>query len=215
MPAGETKADRKERTREALLRAGRLLFAQRPVDSVSIDELVLAAKVAKGSFYNHFEDRDALARCVADEIRELLNARALGLNADIEDPAQRVARGLATFFRYAVDEPAGAMALARIHGPDTSADSPHNAPVVDDVAAGIAAGRFRIPTTESGVMLVVAVGMAGLMRIVREPSPTVAVSITQQMVTLTLRGLGIPDDEAAQCGSQTADALVRSSGFSN
>jgi AcrR family transcriptional regulator len=215
MSLGGTRIDRKERTRESLLRAGRTLFAQRPVESVSIDELVTAAKVAKGSFYNHFEDRDALARSVAGEIRTLLNDRVLLLNADVTDPALRVARGLATFFRFAVDEPVSAMALARIHGPDSTSDATHNAVVVDDLARGIAVGRFRIPTAESGLMLVVTIGMAGLMRIVREPSPTVAISITQQLVTLTLRGLGVPDAEATQCASQTADAIVRGGGVLN
>ena len=215
MSLGGTRIDRKERTRESLMRAGRTLFAQRPVESVSIDELVTAAKVAKGSFYNHFEDRDALARAVAGEIRTLLNDRVLLLNADVTDPALRVARGLATFFRFAVDEPVSAMALARIHGPDSTSDATHNALVVDDLARGIAVGRFRIPTAESGLMLVDTIGMAGLLRIVREPSPTVAISITQQLVTLTLRGLGVPDAEATQCASQTADAIVRGGGVLN
>jgi AcrR family transcriptional regulator len=209
VPANRVPADRKERTRESLLRAGRMLFAQRPVDSVSIDELVLAAKVAKGSFYNHFEDREALAHSLAGEIRDALNTRVLALNADITDPAMRVARGLAVFFGYAAAEPDGAMALARIHGPDSSPQAPHNAPVVDDLRRGIASGRFRIPTAESGVILVVSIGMAGMMRIVREPSLTVAVSITQQLVMLTLRGLGVPDTDAAQCAAQAADAVVR------
>lgn len=209
MPANRVPADRKERTRDSLLRAGRMLFAQRPVDSVSIDELVLAAKVAKGSFYNHFEDREALAHSLAGEIRNSLNTRVLALNADVSDPAMRVARGLALFFGYAASEPDGAMALARIHGPDSSGEAPHNAPVVDDLRRGIASGRFRIPTAEAGVILVVSIGMAGMMRIVREPSLTVAVSITQQLVMLTLRGLGVPDAEAAQCASQAADAVVR------
>jgi AcrR family transcriptional regulator len=215
VPANRVPADRKERTRESLLRAGRMLFAQRPVDSVSIDELVLAAKVAKGSFYNHFEDREALAHCLAGDIRSLLNNRVAALNADISDPAMRVARGLAVFFGYAAAEPEGAMALARIHGPDSSTEAPHNAPVVDDLGRGIASGRFRIPTAEAGVILVVSIGMAGLMRIVREPSLTVAVSITQQLVMLTLRGLGVPDDEAMQCASQAADAVVRGGGVLN
>jgi AcrR family transcriptional regulator len=209
VPADRAPADRKERTRESLLRAGRMLFAQRPVDAVSIDELVVAAKVSKGSFYNHFEDREALAHSLAGEIRDALNTRVLALNAVVADPAMRVARGLAVFFGYAASDPDGAMALARIHGPDSSTQAPHNAPVVDDVRRGIASGRFRIPTAETGVLLVVSIGMAGMMRIVREPSQTVAVSITQQLVMLTLRGLGVPDPEATQCAAQAADAVVR------
>jgi AcrR family transcriptional regulator len=215
MASGGSRADRKQRTRDSLLLAGRALFAQRPVESVSIDDLVVAAKVAKGSFYNHFEDRDALARTVAGEIRALLNDRVKRLNDDVTDPALRVARGLATFFRFAVEEPEGAMALAKIHGPDSAPAASHNAPVVDDLARGIATGRFRIPTLEAGLMLIVSVGMAGLMRIVREPGEAVAISITQQLVMLTLRGLGVTDAEATQYASQTADAVVRSGGLLN
>jgi AcrR family transcriptional regulator len=200
---------RKERTRELLVRAGRGLFAQRSVESVSIDELVLAAGVAKGSFYNHFDGREVLAHCVADEIRNELNARARLVNGNLDDAAARVACGLAVYFRYAIDEPDGAAALARIHGPDSSADSPSNAPVVEDLQIGIASGRFRIPTLDAGLMLIVAMGMAGLLRIVSEPSQGFAVSITQQLSMLVLRGLGVAADEAEQIAAQAADAVVR------
>lgn len=60
---------RRQRTRAALLEAGRRLFAARSVEAVTIDDIVAAADVAKGSFYNHFTDREALAREVAAEIR--------------------------------------------------------------------------------------------------------------------------------------------------
>ena len=52
--------ERAERTRAALVAAGQRLFCERPVDAVAIDDIVQAADVSKGSFYNHFPDRDAL-----------------------------------------------------------------------------------------------------------------------------------------------------------
>ena len=39
-----------------------MLLAQRDVGALSVDEIVAAADVAKGSFYNHFQDKDAFAR---------------------------------------------------------------------------------------------------------------------------------------------------------
>ena len=48
-------------TRMALLAAGQKLLAERPIDALAIDEIVQTAGVAKGSFYNHFEDKDAFA----------------------------------------------------------------------------------------------------------------------------------------------------------
>ena len=48
MPAAlENLGPRRSRTRAALLDAGQRLFAERPVDAVSVDEIVLAAGVAR------------------------------------------------------------------------------------------------------------------------------------------------------------------------
>jgi AcrR family transcriptional regulator len=55
-------ATRRDKTRLALIRAGQKLFAERPIDSVSIDDIVQAANVGRGSFYNHFRDTEAFER---------------------------------------------------------------------------------------------------------------------------------------------------------
>ena len=49
--------------------AGRRLLSQRPIDAVTVDDIVQAAEVGKGSFYNHFADREALARAITSQIR--------------------------------------------------------------------------------------------------------------------------------------------------
>ena len=60
---------RAARTKAALVAAGRRLFSERPIDAVTVDDIVQAAEVGKGSFYNHFTDREALARAIATQIR--------------------------------------------------------------------------------------------------------------------------------------------------
>ncbi len=200
---------RKLKTRDAIVGAGRRLYARRPLDSVSIEELVTEAGVAKGSFYNHFQDREDLAAAVMLEIRAELDQRVHATNAGIDDPAVRMVRALATYWRYALDEAEGARALARLHGPEASPDAPQNALVVSDLADGIARGRFRIPTLEAGLTLVVGMGMMGLLRLVRDPGPASAIALAQQLGQITLRGLGMADDEAAQLAAQAADAVVR------
>ena len=72
--------------------AGRELFAERPVDAVAIDDIVRKADVAKGSFYNHFADREALVAAITDDIRLGLEAAIDAANDGVEDPARRVAR---------------------------------------------------------------------------------------------------------------------------
>ena len=72
---------RRDRTREALLTAGRSLFAHRDVDGVSVDEIVAAAAVAKGSFYNHFDDKEGFAREIAASARREAEALVNEVNA--------------------------------------------------------------------------------------------------------------------------------------
>lgn len=200
---------KKLQTRDAIRRAARKLFAAQPVESVSIDSIVAAAGVSKGSFYNHFSSRDEVVEAVVGEIRDVLNAAAVAANANETDAARRVARGVCIFLRSAVEDPEGAAALVRIQGGYLSLEGAYNRPVVDDVAAGLGAGRFSIPTLESGVMLVIGVAQVGLMRIIQEPGLALAVAKAQQMVLLLLRGLGVESGEAGRIAAQVADEIVR------
>lgn len=202
-------ASRRTRTGDAIRKAGRRLFATRAVESVSIDMVVAEAKVSKGSFYNHFIDREALVQAVVNEIREWLNARVAAVNAGELDPARRVARAVSVFLRYAVDEPEGAAALARIHGRQLSLADRANKPLVDDMRDGLASGRFNIPTLEAGVMLVIGVVQVGLVRVVEEPELALAVSHAQQLCLMLLRGLGVETAEAGRLATQAAEEIVR------
>ena len=88
----QNRSSRTERTRAALIAAGRQLFSDHPVDAVTVDDIVQSAKVGKGSFYNHFADRETLLRAISSEIRASIERAVALANADIRDPARRLAR---------------------------------------------------------------------------------------------------------------------------
>ena len=60
--------EKRARTRAQLIAAASALFAKRSWASVTIDDLVREAGVAKGTFYVHFEDMHALTVAVAGEL---------------------------------------------------------------------------------------------------------------------------------------------------
>jgi AcrR family transcriptional regulator len=204
---------RAERTRRALMAAGRRLFCERPVDAVTVDDIVQAAGVAKGSFYNHFLDREALVRAISAEIRSEVERAIDRANADIADPAQRLARACCTYVRFALDEPERAGFLVRVHNGHTSLEAPLNRGLVDDVSRGLAAGRFRVATLEAGVLYVLGVTQMVLTRIVQEPSPALAVSLAQQMCAMTLSGLRVPEADADLIAAQASEQIVRVGAF--
>jgi AcrR family transcriptional regulator len=197
------------RTRQAIVGAGRALFAARAVDAVAIGDIVREAGVSKGSFYNHFDDKDALVGAIAGEIRAGVETTVTSANDGVSDPARRVARAVCVYLRYALDEPQRAGVMLRLHETRVPMASPLNQGLTDDIAAGLAAGRFDIAGAEAGALFVMGIALAGLGRIAHEPSPSLATGLAQQLCALLLRGLGVPPAEAASISAQASDELVR------
>ena len=98
--------DRRARTRAELIRAARILYAARTFDSVTVDDVVNAAELAKGTFYVHFDGLDdlqsVLAGELAHELDELLQPRRLSL----DDPIERITAGCGAFINQALHDPA-------------------------------------------------------------------------------------------------------------
>ena len=187
---------RRARTRAALLQAGQSLFAARSVDAVSVDDIVLAADVAKGSFYNHFTDKDALAREIAVSVRAEAEAQVDEANAGIADPARRMAQAQAVFVRYAVRNPERARAMMRLHAGATLPNAPMNRGVRTDVEAGLASEVFRDLTVEAGVLMAMGMVMISVSRVLEANAVTPVQALCADLNFGLLRGLGVAEDAA-------------------
>ncbi|WP_165191762.1 TetR/AcrR family transcriptional regulator [Caulobacter soli] len=196
-------------TRTSLVAAGRRLLSARSADAVAIDDIVQSAQVSKGSFYTHFADKQALIGEISREIRAGLEQAVAHANADVADPARRVARGVCVHIRYAIQEPERARVLLRLQHQQASLTAPLNQGLVDDLSTGLAQGRFRGVDLEAGMASVLGVAQSALARAVERPSPNLATPLAQQICTMLLRGLGVDGAEAEQLAAQAADAIVR------
>ena len=97
---------RRLRTRAALLAAAREVFASQGVGAVTIQDITEAADVAKGSFYNHFDSKDAIVRAVVEEILAELGAALDVLSGPLRaDPARVIAVCLRHTLRAFVGDP--------------------------------------------------------------------------------------------------------------
>ena len=190
-PTSQIPARRGEGTRKALLAAGQRLLAERSVDAVAIDDIVQAAGVAKGSFYNHFEDKSAFATTILYGIRQEIEAAVQRANESISDPASRVVRALAVYVNFLLASHERASVLLRINVGIASTSNPLNKGVLEDVAAGLRSGRFVVPSVEAGALFVVATCEVAMMSAVEETDDRHTLMLTQQIGALTLRGLGI------------------------
>src|SRR5687767_11288727 len=70
-----------EATRQALLAAGRDIFAKEGFEAAGMEAISRAARVTRGAFYHHFEDKralfDAVVVAMQIEAAEKIQARAL------------------------------------------------------------------------------------------------------------------------------------------
>src|SRR5215470_17812673 len=58
------------RTREQLLDAARSLYALQAIETVTVEDVVREAGVAKGTLYFHFKNIEAVQIAVADELTQ-------------------------------------------------------------------------------------------------------------------------------------------------
>jgi AcrR family transcriptional regulator len=115
--ARRTQADRSAATREALVAAGRRLFAETGFADVSTDAIVAAAGVTRGALYHQFADKTALFDAVleaveADIARRLADDVAA---AGITDPVDAMRHVLRTWLEICVEPEIHRIAL--IDGP--------------------------------------------------------------------------------------------------
>src|SRR5271170_941275 len=84
-PRGER---RKRETRSRLLEAALRLMAEKGMEGVAINEITEAADVGFGSFYNHFESKEAIYAALLDWVFEDFGDALDRLVRDIADPAE-------------------------------------------------------------------------------------------------------------------------------
>ena len=185
---------RKLRTRDALQRAARELIVERGVSGLRIQELTERADVALGSFYNHFESKEALVEAVVSESLGVLSD-ALATPSEGEDPAELVAAAIRRFVGLAYEDADFAQLVVHLNHADamfTTSVAPAARRAVD---LGVSAGRFTVDDLDVAVTGIVG-GALALMRGVVDGR--LGPGADRGHAELSLRALGVPADEAAE-----------------
>lgn len=199
---------RRIRTRERLVETASRLFSQVHPAGVTIDDITRAAGLAKGTFYNHFADKDALALEVRRRVMARADEAVTALNAGFDDAAVRVARGLCHYARLVSADPVQAGLMVRHLPLELTSDSVAVTGVSADIALGISTGRLRAATRESGAIFVIGAGTVLMQRLLADGAPAFTMLLTQQMVSMTLKGLGVAADEAERIAAQCCQDIL-------
>lgn len=192
MAAQPDLSPRAARTRSALIDAGFDLLVERPIDAIPIDDIVARAGVAKGSFFNHFADKQDFASAIAAEVRLELEALVSKANASIANPIERIAGGMRVGAEFALNNPKRTAVLLRSHASSTMRAHPLNSGLVSDFADAQTQGQLRAEATESGVLFWLGLCQALMANLVeRRPNREEAEHRIGEMIILGLSGLGV------------------------
>jgi AcrR family transcriptional regulator len=115
-------AERRGRMRRTLVEAALLVFAEKGVDASVIDDVITAAGVSRGTFYNYFRTNAELLIAANEELGNELVRHIEERVASLPTPAARLATGIRLYFDVARRFPLLAHFLARV-GPQAAGPS--------------------------------------------------------------------------------------------
>ncbi|MFJ4632171.1 TetR/AcrR family transcriptional regulator [Streptomyces sp. NPDC088847] len=195
---------RRAKTRQALIGAARQIMAEQGGTDVSIQAIADRADVGFGTFYNHFETKDALFdAAVADALEEygqLLDAAT----ADIEDPAETFAASVRLTLQLAASHPE-ITGILRFRGLQHVHSGTGLGPrALRDLEVGKASGRFDIKDAQVALG---AVGGIVLALVQLGATSDLNASAGEAAAELVLRMLGLPPDEAHEISVRPLPAL--------
>ncbi|QRK06995.1 TetR/AcrR family transcriptional regulator [Archangium violaceum] len=198
-------ARRKRETRARLLEAALQLMSERGMEGVAINEITEAADVGFGSFYNHFESKEAIYEALVDTVFEDFADALDRLTADISDPAEVLAVSVRHALRRAQREPVWGRFLVREGLSARAVSRGLGQRLLRDIQKGLAAKRFK---AEDPLMTFIAVGGTVLGALSAELHfGTLDASQAAPLDSLGLRGDELPE--------RTAAMLLRTLGLSS
>ena len=100
-----SQSDRSAATREALVSAGRELFAVHGFAGVGTETIVRQAGVTRGALYHQFADKTELFAAVFEDVEQTISARIgqAAVDAGVTDPIEAMALGAGAWLDASTD----------------------------------------------------------------------------------------------------------------
>ena len=138
-------ARRKRETRTRLLEAALRLMSEKGMEGVAINDITEAADVGFGSFYNHFDSKEAIYNALMDDAFEHFADAIDELVEGITDPAEIISISVRHTLRRALATPAWGRFMVREGLSTQTLTRGLGRRLLRDIQRGIDAGRLDRP----------------------------------------------------------------------
>ena len=204
-----TKSDRAARTRDALISAGFDLMLDRSVDAIPIDDLVAAAGVGKGSFFNHFGDKEGFKAALAIEVRGEIETKITTANLGVIEPLERLAGGMREVTDYALKNRKRTISMLRMMVGSTGKEHPLNEGVRSDIAMCVEAKLIRAMSEQAAMLYWLGLCVALITHVVEvDLAREKAAALLREFLMSGLVGLGADETTSRDIATQFSNKLT-------
>lgn len=184
---------KKARTRKQLLKAALRIYARKGAGELALNELAEEAGVSNGTVYNYFRSREDVVSAVGIALAEQLSEQVTAISQGLDSGAERLAVGVRTFVRQAIDDPQWASALVSVVNYAEGMRSVLADNVRGDLQAGLRQGDFCYADESMALMLVVSASTGAMTALVEGRQVPEHDAVIAEMILLAL---GVPRAEA-------------------
>ena len=149
--------EKRARTRAQILEAAEMLLADRPLEAITVDAVVDAAGVAKGTFYYHFQSMDDLAAAVGEKLGESFDELVAPARLGVRDPIERISFGFTQFLAKAISDPVWARLVVQSAQARTDFASAIRENLKSDLSEARAQGRLTVEDVELAADIVIGI----------------------------------------------------------
>jgi AcrR family transcriptional regulator len=176
-----------------ILHATMKVFAERKQLSTSIEDVVKAADISRGTFYKHFSSLEEALVAVGKEATDRMTLDILPVYDVLTDPLQRISTGMRLFLARALTDRRWAAFVVKAEL------IPHESILLDyiyhDLRVGLAEAKLHFDDVTAAADSVMGATVEGMRTIMlgRSKDPDAYIS---SVIRITLRGLGVPNEQA-------------------
>lgn len=192
-------AERRGRMRARLLECALEISAAKGPERLTVDDVIAAAEVSRGTFYKYFDAPGSLVQELAVEVSDAVIRTMHPLVEPLDDLAERMATGVRTALRLVRAHPVLGAFMVRAGWPVSERTQAFFVVVGADLRQGIRQGRFARMHADVALNLL-AGSMVGAMHSLTQGG--VPRDFEEQTAGTILRALGVPAAEVAELVSR-------------
>ncbi|MFO1114477.1 MAG: TetR/AcrR family transcriptional regulator [Beijerinckiaceae bacterium] len=187
-------AERRARMRRALVESALLVFAEKGLEASVIDDVIRAADVSRGSFYNHFRTNAELLHAANEELSNEIASAIETVVLNYASPTARLIVGVRMYMGVARRFPLFAAFLAQVGLHFVGPGNLLYAYLPVHIEMGFANGEFRRTPMLAALDAIVGAGVLAVTRIARGEADE---DYLAGLLLALMRGLGVADSVTA------------------